>query len=110
MCSGIANVSWVLIDISSVRSEEDSERKWLYLANVENKSGNYHVMQRWSDESGCKMRLPLGALICRGQGKASETRCSGAINEQVSDSSRALSRLPDIIGQQRQIPKFDGTD
>lgn len=51
------------------------------------------------------MRLPLGALICRGEGKAIGTRRSGAINEQVSDSSRALSRLPDIIGQQRQIPK-----
>lgn len=93
-----------------MRSEENFERKWLYLANVEIKSGNYHVMQRWSDESGCKMRLPLGALICRGEGKASVTRCSGAVNEQVSDSFRVLSRLPNIIGQQRQIPKFDGID
>lgn len=56
------------------------------------------------------MRLPLGALICRGEGKAVGTRCSGAINEQVSDSFRDISRLPDIIGQQRQVPKFDGID
>lgn len=56
------------------------------------------------------MRLPLGALICIGEGKAIGTRCSGAINEQASDHFRALSRLADIIGQQRQFPKFDGID
>lgn len=52
----------------------------------------------------------MGALISRGEGKASETWSIGAFNEQVSDSFRALSHLPDIIRQQRQIPKFDGID
>lgn len=59
-------------------------------------SGNFHVMQRWSDESNCEMRLPLGALMSKGGGKGqskSMQRCSGAINEEDSDDSRALSRL-----------------
>lgn len=64
-------------------------KKVITPSKLEKKSGNFHVMQRWSDESGRERRLPLGALICSGDGKIWD---SGAINHQVSEHFRALSR------------------
>ena len=52
-------------------------------------SGNFHVMQRWSHESGNEMRLPLGALMCRvrkGQSKSVQW-CSGAAVQRCSGAA-----------------------
>lgn len=46
--------------LTVMRDQISKENGYLCQANVEKNSGNFYVMQRWSDKSGYEMRLPLG--------------------------------------------------